>query len=110
MAIEFYPGARAIPASRAKARPRFTVAIPTFERPAYLGRAVLSVLVQTLFPDEVLVVHRRDDNETVMTFDRLLNLPHGNLLRFVAVDEPGFLPPIWQAVQNCSGELIAFFG
>ena len=77
MAIEFYPGARAIPASLAKARPRFTVAIPTFERPAYLRRAVLSVLVQTLFPDEVLVVHRRDDNETVMTFDRLLYLPHG---------------------------------
>ena len=65
MAIESYPGARAIPASLAKARPRFTVAIPTFERPAYLRRAVLSALVQTLFPDEVLVVHRRDDNETV---------------------------------------------
>ena len=108
MAVKFYPDARPIPVTMPEVRPRFTVAIPTFERPAYLRRAVLSVLVQTLFPDEVLVVHRRDDNETVMTFDRLLNLPHGNLLRFVAVDEPGFLPPIWQAVQNCSGDVIAF--
>jgi len=38
----------------------------------------------------------------------LLNLPHGSLLRFVSVEEPGFLPPIWQAVQNCSGDVIAF--
>jgi glycosyltransferase involved in cell wall biosynthesis len=98
--------ARAIPMSIAEAKPRFTVAIPTFERPTYLGRAVRSVLVQTRVPDEVLVVHRRDDSETVSTFNALLNLPHGNLLRFVAVDEPGFLPPIWQAVQNCSGDVI----
>jgi hypothetical protein len=69
---------------------------------------VRSVLTQTRVPDEVLVVHRRDDSKTVMTFDELLNLPHGNLLRFVAVDEPGFLPPIWQAVQACSGDVIVF--
>jgi hypothetical protein len=67
----------------AEAKPRFTVAIPTFERPAYLGRAVRSALIQTRIPDEVLVVHRRDDNETIMSFNELLNLPHGSLLRFV---------------------------
>lgn len=49
--------------------------------------------------NEVLVVHRRDDSETVSAFNALLNLPDGSLLRFVAVDEPGFLPPIWQAAQ-----------
>jgi len=92
----------------AEAKPRFSVAIPTFERPAYLGRAVRSVLMQTRVPDEVLVVHRRDDNGTIMSFNGLLNLPHGNLLRFVSVDEPGFLPPIWQAVRNCSGDVIVF--
>jgi GT2 family glycosyltransferase len=64
--------------------------------------------MQTRVPEEVLVVHRGDDGETVMTFDGLLNLPRGNLLRFIAVDEPGFLPPIWQAVQNCSGDVIVF--
>jgi hypothetical protein len=64
--------------------------------------------MQTRIPDEVLVLHRHDDSQTVMTFDELLNLPHGNLLRFVAVDEPGFLPPIWQAVQTCSGDVIVF--
>jgi glycosyltransferase involved in cell wall biosynthesis len=106
--IEFYPGVRAIPLSCAEVRTRFTIAIPTFERPAYLERAVRSVLKQTRAPDEVLVVHRRDDDETVATFDALLNLPDGNLLRFVAVDEAGFLPPIWQAVQNCSGDVIVF--
>ena len=108
MSVKFYPGVRAIPASNAGAGPRFTVAIPTYERPAYLARAVRSVLMQTRVPDEVLVVHRRDDSETVKKFDALLNLPHGNLLRFVAVDEPGFLPPIWQAVQTCSGDVIVF--
>jgi glycosyltransferase involved in cell wall biosynthesis len=105
---EIYPGARAIPMSNPEVKPRFTVAIPTYERPAYLGRAVRSALVQTRVPDEVLVVHRRDDSETIRTFDGLLNLPHGNLLRFVAVHEPGFLPPIWQAVQECSGDVIVF--
>jgi hypothetical protein len=55
-----------------------------------------------------LVLHRHDDSQKVMTFDELLNLPCGNLLRFVAVDEPGFLPPIWQAVQTCSGDVIVF--
>ena len=108
MAGRFYPGAQAIPVSISEVRTRFTVAIPTLERPSYLGRAVRSVLTQTRVPDEVLVVHRRDDSKTVMTFDELLNLPHGNLLRFVAVDEPGFLPPIWQAVQTCSGDVIVF--
>jgi glycosyltransferase involved in cell wall biosynthesis len=106
--VEFYPGVRATPVNTPEVRPRFTVAIPTFERPAYLGRAVRSVLMQTRLPDEVLVVYRRDDSETAMTFDGLLNLPNGNLLRFVVVDEPGFLPPIWQAVQNCSGDVIVF--
>jgi glycosyltransferase involved in cell wall biosynthesis len=106
--VEFYPGAQAIPMSNAEVKLRLTVAIPTFERPAYLERAARSVLVQTRVPDEVLVVHRHDDSETIKTFDGLLNLPHGNLLRFVAVEEPGFLPPIWQAVQNCSGDVIAF--
>ena len=104
----FYPGARTIPVSISGVKPRFTVAISTFERPAYLGRAVRSVLMQTCAPEEVLVVHRRNDRETVMTFNGLRNLPHGNLLRFVAVDEPGFLPPIWQAVHNCSGNVIVF--
>ena len=106
--MESCSGARAIPMSIAEAKPRFTVAIPTFERPSYLERAARSVLMQTRVPDEVLVMHRRDDTETVSTFNALLNLPHGNLLRFVAVDEPGFLPPIWQAVQNCSGDVIVF--
>ena len=106
--MEFYPGARAIPASISEVRLSFTVAIPTFERPAFLERAVRSVLMQARVPDEVLVVHRRDDTETIMTFDRLRNLPRGNLLRFLPVDEPGFLPPIWQAVRNCSGDVIAF--
>jgi glycosyltransferase involved in cell wall biosynthesis len=106
--VEFYPGARAIPASICEVRLRFTVAIPTFERPAFLERAVRSVLMQTRVPDEVLVVHRRDDSETVVIFDGLRNLPRGNLLRFVAVDEPGFLPPIWQAVLNCSSDVIVF--
>jgi GT2 family glycosyltransferase len=55
-----------------EAKPRFTVSIPTFERPAYLVRAVRSVLIQTRVPDEVLVVHRRDDNETIMSFNELL--------------------------------------
>jgi hypothetical protein len=40
MTIEFYPGMRAIPVSIAEVGPRFTVAIPSFERPAYLERAV----------------------------------------------------------------------
>jgi len=44
----------------------------------------------------------------VMTFAGMRNLPHGNLLRFIAVEEPGFLPPISQAVQNCSGDVIVF--
>jgi GT2 family glycosyltransferase len=108
VSVEFYLGVRAIPVSKAEARLRFTVAIPTYERPAYLARAVRSVLMQTRFPDEVLVVHRRDDSETVLTFNGLLRLPRGNVLRFVAVDEPGFLPPIWEAVQNCSGDVIVF--
>jgi hypothetical protein len=64
--------------------------------------------IQTRVPDEVLVVHRRDGNETIMSFNELLNLPHGSLLRFVSVEEPGFLSPIWQAVRNCSGDVIVF--
>jgi hypothetical protein len=90
IASQLYPEAQAIPLRILEVGLRFTVAIPTFERPAYLGRAVRFVPMQTGVPDEVLVVHRPDDGETVMTFDGLLNLPRGNLLRFVAVDEPGF--------------------
>ena len=69
MTVKFYPGIRAIPISNAEVGLRFTVAIPTFERPAYLGRAVRSVLTQTRLPDEILVIHRPDDTETVMTFN-----------------------------------------
>jgi GT2 family glycosyltransferase len=106
--VEFQRRVRATPANTPDVKLRFTVAIPTFERPGYLERAVRSVLMQTRLPEEVLVVHRRNDDETVMTFDGLLKLQHASLLRFVAVNEPGFLPPIWQAVQNCSGDVIVF--
>jgi hypothetical protein len=43
--------------------------------------------MQTRPPDEVLVVHRRDDGETIITFNGLRNLPNGNFHHFIAVDE-----------------------
>ncbi len=84
------------------------MAIPTFERPAFVRRAVASVLAQTRPPDEVLVVYRGDDHGTIATFDELKAMPRAEIIRFLPVHAPGMLPPIFKAVEECSGDVIVF--
>ncbi len=77
----------ATPSHRARdtVRPRVTVVLPTYQRPAYLARAIATVQAQTLTDWELIVV---DDNDPAhpdrqRTQDQLLAYRHDRRIRTV---------------------------
>lgn len=87
---------------------RASVCIPSYRRPEYLRRAVLSVLAQTRKADEIIVVSRENDDATNDMIARLVDEnPHINI-RNLRTTVSGFLPPVRIAVNNATGDIIAF--
>jgi glycosyltransferase involved in cell wall biosynthesis len=89
---------------RAEARPRISVAIPTFNRREVVQRAVQSVLTQTLPPDEVLVI---DDGSIDGTADALATF-FGKRVRLLLQSNNGPAAARNTGVKAASGELVAF--
>jgi GT2 family glycosyltransferase len=86
---------------------RLSVVIPTYQRPEWLARAVMSLGAQTRLPDEVLAVVRDTDSPTheavAQLRDRGLPFP----LRRVDVHEPGFMPPVREGMRAADGDIVA---
>ena len=84
-----------------------SVVIPTYQRPDWIRRAVLSLAEQTRRPDEVLAVTRDTDLPSHHSMAALLaaNLPFR--LRHEMVVDPGFMPPVKVGVAAATGEVVA---
>src|SRR4051812_29729919 len=84
-----------------------SVVIPTFQRPAWIKRAVGSLVRQTRPPDEVVVVMRDTDEPTHRSVEEIGKERLPFALRSAMVSEPGFLPPVKKGISLASGEVIA---
>lgn len=87
--------------------PTLTVVIPTYQRPDWIRRAVLSLARQTPPPDEVIAVVRDGD---LPTHDAVVRLQSHSLpftLRQGVVAQPGFMPPVFEGFCLASSDIVA---
>jgi glycosyltransferase involved in cell wall biosynthesis len=83
-------------------RPRVSVVVPTYRRPDLLAKCLAGLRTQTRQPDEIIVVHRDDDDAT----RQRLSGDAGIIT--VTVTEPGVLAAMNLGVAASSGDVIAF--
>ena len=83
-----------------------TVLVPTYHRPKDLGRCLEALEKQTRAPNEVLVVARDGDTETL---GLLQSVNRGSLLalRTVTVTKPGLVAALNAGLDAASGDVIA---
>jgi glycosyltransferase involved in cell wall biosynthesis len=93
---------------RAK-RMRISVIIPTYRRPSVLRKAVASLFEGTTrHPDEVVIVGRKSDYETVQTIAEMQqHSSFGTYIQSAWVTIPGHLPPVETGIKTASGDLAA---
>lgn len=85
---------------------RITVIIPTYRRPKALKGCLEALKKQTRLPDEVLVVLRNTDSETLV----FLDIFNSNLLPLQAVKVmvPGVVAAMNVGLAQASGDIISF--
>jgi glycosyltransferase involved in cell wall biosynthesis/GT2 family glycosyltransferase len=83
--------------------PSVSVIVPTFRRPQLLRQCLAALGSQTVAPDEIVVVHRTEDEETAAALR-----DSKNQYRIVTVDEPGVLAALEAGVRATTGDLVAF--
>jgi glycosyltransferase involved in cell wall biosynthesis len=90
-------------------RMRTTVVIPTYRRPVMLRQAVASLFEGTTQqPDEVIIVGRKSDHETVSAIIELQQHPaYGPYIHSAWVTIAGHIPPIETGIKAASGDVVA---
>jgi glycosyltransferase involved in cell wall biosynthesis len=85
---------------------KMSVIIPSYKRPSDLKRCLAAVAVQTRPADEVLVIGREEDIETVkVVSDCRLKL---STLRIVQLGAPGLIAALNCGLDNATGDLLVF--
>lgn len=84
-----------------------TVAIPSYNRPDFLIRAIRSIRLQILIPNELVVILRESDFLSVQVVKAQELECTAFPIRLVTVTEPGFLPPIYKAAESATSTIIA---
>jgi glycosyltransferase involved in cell wall biosynthesis len=85
---------------------KVTVIIPSFKRPLDLQRCLAAVALQNRPADEILVIGREEDTETlnvVSTLRRTISA-----LRIVSVSEPGLIAAMNCGLESAAGDLLVF--
>jgi GT2 family glycosyltransferase len=85
---------------------KLTVLIPTWRRPRELANCLDGLELQTRRPDEVLVVARNEDTETLSLLERRQG-SGGQALRAVRVDSPGQVRSLQVGLTEAEGEGVA---
>lgn len=84
---------------------RVSVLVPSFRRPADLGRCLDALDAQRRLPDEVMVILRADDLESRALIEQRSS--PGTRLRLVLVHEPGQVNALNKGLEASSGEIVA---
>lgn len=84
---------------------KLSVLIPTYKRPEKLKKCLDAMSGQLQMPDEIILVHRKDDHETITLLGSYKNkVP----LVPLTVDQPGVIHAENTAIQFASGDLLCF--
>ena len=81
-----------------------SVIVPTWRRPADLHRCLDTLADQARAADEVLVIHRAEDAETVQVLEQA---PAGLALRRVVVEAAGQVAALNRGLEAARGDIIA---
>lgn len=87
---------------------KVTVAIPTYKRPEYVRRAIASINSQSYKPYELIVISRRNDQETRLVILECIQEYDSIVIRNEFVDDEGFLPPVIKAIDCAKADILAF--
>ena len=87
-----------------RSRPRASVVVPSYRRPAELHRCLSGLAAQRTMADEVIVVARQDDGETQAV---VRGFPLAGT-RLVLVAETGVLAAMRAGVSASTGDVVAF--
>ena len=85
---------------------RVTAVVPTWQRPELLRQCLDGVIAQNPPADEILVVARSDDTETLKVIEAIAAAQ--DRVRWVEVTEPGHVPPVRMGLAAATGDLVAF--
>ena len=83
--------------------PKITVIIPTFNREAFVARAIDSVLTQRFTDHEIIVIDDGSTDDTRFALKRF-----GNRIRYVQQEHAGVSAARNAGVQSATGEWVAF--
>jgi glycosyltransferase involved in cell wall biosynthesis len=82
-----------------------SVLIPSYRRPAALGRCIVALARQTRPAEEIIVVARDDDAETQAVLSKLIEeVPR---LRVLSISRPGQVGALNAALQAATGDIVA---
>src|ERR1700691_1916808 len=85
-----------------------SVVIPTYLRSEALAKCVSSVLAGSLLPQEILIVGRERDRQTLEAIKKIESIPRpGVEIRSAWVSVPGHVPPVETGARTASGDLVA---
>ena len=87
---------------------RCSIVIPTYRRPAYLRRCLEAIAAQTRAPEEVVLVVRPEDTESLAAIRSLQSVRRRCEVRTVFVSEPGIIQAENRGVAAAQGEILAF--
>jgi len=94
-----------------KTRLSITVVVPTYKRPDFLKNCLVSLRNQERLPDEICVVIREDDLDSIRMFRQIQNeRTQKETLKIFCqlIRQPGFLPPIQAGIEVSHGDIVAF--
>jgi len=84
---------------------KIDIIIPTWKRHELLSLALNSLIKQTRKPDQVIVVYRQEDNESLNTIKKFKNVLNINE---ILVEEPGVIYAENKGINAASGDIIVF--
>src|SRR5436190_288559 len=84
---------------------KISVVVPTFRRTDCLKRCIFALSQQVRLADEVIVMVRRDDTETLAAVVELAAAQ--KITNYVLVDRPGVVFALNTALATVTGDIVA---
>ncbi len=90
---------------------KFSIIIPTYNRPALLNELLDSLLIQDFNPEnfEILVIDNNSENDVKKQVDEFINKhPKFSIIRYIKEPKEGLVHAWNRGVKESSGELLVF--
>lgn len=89
------------------AAPRVSVIVPTYRRPSSLSRCLGGLSEQTRPADEIVVVARESDRETLEVVREAMSRVSRSRVRLALVHRPGVMAAMQAGLETVTGDIVA---